>query len=123
MTPALAAFVGIGIVLVTVLTWALGWSKRAELDPGLARQRFLEDFPEARIDDLIVATDRASALLWLGGVGGVVYVVGDRFATRKLDRAVVRADGDALIVDFGEYGNPPVRVGVTDAVWRERLHA
>lgn len=115
--------------LVGGLTWALGWSALAELDADTARRWFERDHPEARVDDVCVATDRRSALLWTvsseaDGAGALVFTVGDRFAVRTLARAHVRAVEGALDIAFGDPATPAVRVpldGAALAVWDARL--
>lgn len=119
----LAPMVVIGVALVVGACWALGWSEPVTLDAATARDRFLVDHPEARIDEVAVGSDGASALLWLGTEAAVVFAVGDRCATRLVRRARVEAAPGALTLHFPDLATPPVRVAVDDPVWRERLGA
>lgn len=119
----LAPLVVVGVALVVGVCWALGWSEPATIDADTARQRFAVDHPEARIEDVAVGSDGASALLWLGTEGAVVFAVGDRCATRMLRRARVERASGGLLLRFPDLATPPVRVAVDDPVWRERLGA
>lgn len=115
-----------GVALVPTLSWAFGWSALASLTPDLARQRFLLDHPEAEVHEVTVAADGLAALLWLGSETGIVFVVGDRFATRKLRGARIQCDSEGLVVRFREFGVQPLRITLAPpsrSVWQERLLA
>lgn len=112
-----------GVTLVFLATWAVGWWRTAELDDERARRRFLLDHPGATVLEVAVASDRRSALLWLGSDCGVVFVVGDRLATRLCSAASVVRVGAGLRLDFAGFGSPSVQVRVEEEAWGERLNA
>jgi hypothetical protein len=75
----------VGVAAVIALTWAVGWSRRAEIETlDAASARFKADFPAADIKGGAVAKDRRAALLDLGDGLGVVTILGDELVTRKL---------------------------------------
>jgi hypothetical protein len=113
----------IGIALVAFAVWMTGGGAGAELDADRAKARFLQDFPEASVSDVAVSADRRSALLWLGSGCGVVFVVGDRFATRRVPLGRVRHEAEGFSIDFDDYATPRLRVAVDAPGWRERLGA
>lgn len=81
---ALLVVLGVGgVVLAIHLT---GGTVTAEITSSeAALLRFAEDFPDAIVEEVIVAKDRRSAILALEGDDcGVIHAIGDRFLTRYL---------------------------------------
>jgi hypothetical protein len=113
----------VSVALIAVVSHALGWSTLASLTEDVARARFRVDFPEVEVAAVEVASDGRAALVWFGTGCGLVFVVGDRFATRKLRTFTVTTTASGLRLGFEDFGTEPIDVAVASPVWRERLGA
>jgi len=74
----------LGIGFLVLLSWLLGAFRQARLTSAdAARQRFAADFPALRVQEVVLDQNGTCALLALeGGLAGLVFAVGDKFATR-----------------------------------------
>ena len=83
--PLLLGIVLGGVSTVVVLSWALGQAEEARLDEDAARAAFAVDHPDCAVRDVTVGTDGRGALLQLeDGTVGAVFVLGDRYVTRRI---------------------------------------
>jgi hypothetical protein len=112
-----------GVVLVIGLTWAAGWTELAALDESSALERWSFDHPESVVQRVVVARDRRAALVRHGSGTGLVFVVGDRWATRDVRAATAELTADGVLLRFPEFGNPRVMIGLDHDVWREVVDA
>lgn len=70
---------------MVVVSLALGQAAEARLDEAAARDAFAVDHPDSVVLSVTVGTDGRAALLQLeDGAVGTVFVLGDRFVTRRL---------------------------------------
>lgn len=107
----LVVLVVVGIVAVVLAVHLTGGSKRAVLaDADAARARFREDFPDLRIDKVLLTADGSAALLSLAGGVGIVQAVGGKFLTRLVSAKDLagqpRADGATIALRFHDFTWP-----------------
>jgi hypothetical protein len=125
--PVLVAIVAVGIAVIVLAIHLTGGSKAALIDGAAqAKARFLEDFPNERVVDVRVTTDRKSAFLELaGGDTGLVHSIGARFLTRCLAAehvASVRRTGDAgLLLRMADFTFGGGRFEFADAAMADRV--
>ena len=108
----LVVIVVVGIAAVVLAVHMTGGSSRAVLqDADAAVRRFQEDFPDARIDHVLLTADGSAAFLRIvPGRIGVVQAVGGRFLTRMVSTADLasrpRATGSEITVRFRDFTWP-----------------
>lgn len=131
----LAPLVVGGVSFVVVLTWWVGWAEPTEIPSREAAEaRYLYDFPDDVVRDVVLADDRRSALLWVDSPGDAaprvraVTVLGHHLVVRRLAREQVRAldeGDDGLRLKVRDFGGPSVWITLSDpevrATWRDRL--
>lgn len=117
----LAVSVG-GVTLLYVVLVLLGARRTARLDAAEAARRFAA---AGLVGEVAVDREGRGAVVVAGGEAGVLTVLGDRCALRRLARPVdARVAGEALVVDPHDLGFPPVRLVLVDpAGWVARLGA
>lgn len=118
-----------GVGILVGLSYLLGaWrSARVTLDAAADRLRF--DEPDFQPADWLVGADgkAAAAISPDGAEIGLVFVMGDDFATRRLKRAgaEIRRDGKDLVFMLREVSRRAVRVAAPNdgvaAQWLLRL--
>ncbi|HSO48521.1 MAG TPA: hypothetical protein VLQ68_11385 [Rhizobiaceae bacterium] len=117
----LAIMVAIGLALVIGAVHFSGLSRPARLaDADQARARFLLDYPDEAIGEIVLGRDGNAAFISLSaGRIGLVHAMGDRFVTRILERRVVRAvepDGSgALVLKLDDFTLPKERAVFTNS--------
>lgn len=109
--PVLAAMVVIGVAGIVLAVHLTGGSRPARLSGEMhALQRFGEDFPEERIQCVVLTQDGATAFLLLDrGRTGIVHGFGDRFLTRVI------GSGDVAAMEGDEHG---LRLRLRDFTWK-----
>lgn len=107
----LVPMVVLGIAAIVLAIHLTGGTRDARLAGAEeARDRFLEDHPDAVITAVALTADRRTAFLDCGGGQvGMVQGFGDRFLTRLVPA------GDIVIERAGERG---VTVRMNDFTWR-----
>ncbi len=117
----LAIMVAFGLALVIGAVHFSGLSRPARLaNAGQARARFLLDYPDETIGDIVLGKDGKAAFISLTGRRiGLVHAIGDRFVTRILERRVVRAieheGGEALVLKLDDFTLPKERAVFSNA--------
>ena len=128
----LAGVITAGIAGVILTVHLTGGSQRARIaDAQDARAVFALDFPDAQVQDVVLADDHRAALLALdNGHFGAVTVLGKDRVARRFSRSAlrrVRADARGLTLRTGDFGAPTIRVALAHpdhrAAWHARLEA
>ena len=120
----LIASVLVGVSLVGLSTWWVGWSADAALDADVAERRFLLDFPGETVEQVTVAREGTVALLKVGSQCAAVFVVGDAFATRWVPWSAVHVRGAEVGVDLHDFATPALRFTLSEpAEWLRGPHA
>lgn len=96
--PILLIMVVVGVSAVGLAVHLSGGSRNARLaGEDAARARYGEDFPDDKVERVIMASGCEGAILRLaGGAVGIVHCFGDRFVTRRLVPGAtpeIRVDG------------------------------
>lgn len=118
---------GVGVLVAT--TYIMGAWRTARVTPEAAAERLKFDEPDFEPQDWLVAADgkAAAAISRDGEELGLVFAMGEDFATRRLKRSVARVerDGAAVIFILKEPSRRAVRVMASDedaaAQWFLRL--
>ncbi len=117
----LAIMVAIGLALVIGAVHLSGLSRPARLaDVDQARARFLLDYPDETVGEIVLGKDGNAAFISLSqGRIGLVHAMGDRFVTRILERRVVRAverdGGEAVVLKLDDFTLPRERAVFSSA--------
>lgn len=115
-----ASLVAIGL-LVALAAWAKIARPCAPLDAASARQRFAEEFPEARPEAIWIAADGRGAVARAQDQALVLFQAGDAYVARSLAWAkaiAAQPEGDAVRIGFGEPGAPGARLKLgAGAAW------
>ena len=127
--PILLTIIVVGIAGALLFTHLLGWSQPARIaDAQAALARFRLDHPEAVCSHSWVAADGSAALLQLDDKIGLVFVIGDRMAVRKLGSgslASVRTDPTHAHLKLRDPGFPraslPMPASDERQAWLTRL--
>lgn len=132
MTTGLLIELGLSLAGVGVLvaaTYFLGAWRTARVTLEAAAERLKFDEADFEPQDWLIGADgkAAAAISRDGAELGLVFVVGEDFATRRLRRSAVRLarDGAAIIFDLKEPSRRAVRIMAPDegaaAQWFLRL--
>ncbi|QND51441.1 hypothetical protein HB779_05650 [Phyllobacterium sp. 628] len=100
--PVLIGMIVIGISVGVFAVHLAGGSNRPQLqDDAQTISRFLQDYPESRIGNIVYSQDRRTAFFALpGNHVGLVHGVGNKFLTRSVthsDVMSVEAAGPAML--------------------------
>ncbi len=120
-----------GVGLLVGLSYVLGALRSARVTEAAAADRLGFDEPDFKPAQWLVGADgKAAAALSADGTEiGLVFAMGDDFATRRLRRAgaTVRREGSALMFLLHEPSRRAVRVAAPDEkaaeVWLLRLRS
>lgn len=120
--PVLLSMVAVGLVLVVVLTYAMGWSATAVLTPERIQQRLAHDLPGEEISAITLADDRRSALVAASGGTVVVFVLGDRLVSRRLpEQPRIDATPTGLRLTLPDPGCPRIDINLAASPTRQAL--
>lgn len=121
MTKAVLIELGlslIGVGVLVALSYLLGGLRSARVTLDAAAERLLFDEPDFQPADWLIGADgkAAAALSRDGSEIGLVFVVGDDYATRRLKRAgaEIGREGNDLVFALRETSRRAVRVAAPD---------
>lgn len=121
MTKSLLIELGLSFVGVSVLvgiSYLLGAWRNALISLEAAAERLRFDEPDFRPGEWLIGADgrSAAALSEDGAEIGLVFVMGDEFATRRLSRAEMRVerDGSQIVFALRELSRRAVEVAAPD---------
>ncbi len=107
-----------GVALLVGLSYLLGAWRSARVTLPAAAERLGFDEPDFKPGRWLVGVDGKSAAVWSadGAEIGLVFAIGDDFATRRLKRssATVEREGSALLFLLREPSRRAVRVAAAD---------
>jgi len=126
--PLLGAMVVVGIAAIVLAVHLTGGSRAARLaDQAHARDRFREDFPDEKVEDVVLTEEHRAAFLPLAGGGmGIVHGFGDRFFTRIVDPEdilAIEASGPVLRIRLNEFSWKGGEFRFSDAATAARVRA
>ncbi|MFZ1814202.1 MAG: hypothetical protein WBO55_01870 [Rhizobiaceae bacterium] len=105
-----------GLALCWLAIRMLGLSHEARLaSPSDAARLLQQDYPDARVEEIILATDGKAAVLHLeDGANALVEAMGDRYVTRLFNRhdiaSVERSGDDRLVLQLRDFTLPRVEI-------------
>jgi len=120
----LGALVIGGILGVVVLVHSFGWTGGAGFeDEAEVQRRFAMDYPDGRVDRVVLSADRNAAILQTEHGAGVVMRFGRGALTRQFakgDLREVREQADGLLLRLRDDSAPRLRIALPDAAVRHQ---
>ena len=124
--PVLLVLVVVGMGLIVGLTHLMGGSIRAQLTETSVRSRLAHDLPSSDVADIVVSTDRRSALAALAdGTAAVVFVLGRALVSRRIPaRPTLYETATGLRLKLTDPGCPRIDIALPASAhqrWLARL--
>lgn len=108
----LGPMVLIGLALIALALWGLGFTKTTQLTPEAVRAEFLAD--QGTLPDSVVLTnDRRAALARVGQENFVVWAFGADIAIHSLKGAARRDTRNGILIVFHDFATPRTAISLT----------